>query len=191
MTIGIRYKAQVTIILPKCLNIVWFISLFFLFFHGFFFLIKNCNRALPIHFTQIFFFFFVLFYFLWLLLKRGFLFKSRPFGSQIFFFIRIPIAFWVRFQFICTLILKPSFFFICNYICIGCITHIVSCTELIIIDTKMLCIRVVSPFKLLFFKVRNRCTSCILKLCKPLLEYHFSHINWSYRPDYRKCATIL
>ena len=52
-------------------------------------------------------------------------------------------------------------------------------TELVVIDTRLVRIEAVGPFKLLFLKCATDEKSCILELCKPSLGCHFSYINCS------------
>lgn len=65
---------------------------------------------------------------------------------------------------------KTRFLFYLYLYCIFCIFGI----ELIIIDIRLLYTR--DPFKLPFFKMHNKCKSCIFLLCKPSLFCHFSNI---------------
>ena len=153
------------------------------------------HKKLQLSFTHTlhtnFLLFFIQFYFIWLFFQSGFFFSSRSFRSQISFFTKILIIFWVRFQLICTLVLKPGPFLIRIYVCMARITHIVGGTKLVVINTRLLYIGVMSLFKYLFFKIRNRYKSYILELCKLSLGCYFSDINCLYRPDHRKSATIL
>lgn len=77
------------------------------------------------------------------------------------------------------------------YVRIARIARIVGSIELVVIDTRLLYIEKVGPFKLPFFKMCNRCKSSIMEFCNPSLGYHFCNVNHLYRPDWEKYAPIL
>lgn len=148
--------------------------LFFLFTCGIFFIIENCKQALSIYSAQVFLFFFILFYFFKLFLQKSFLFCLKPFKYQISFFLRITTLFQIRLRLICTFIPEPSPFLVCIRVRIHIyIAHITCITsiELVIIDTRLICSKIIDLFKFLFFKIDNQYKSYMFKVYKVLLEY--------------------